>query len=124
MEKGILTTNGVHLQEHEYHTVKVLLAHGYDVELIRPSQTKGQRTPDISVQGVLWEMKSPTGNSKNTMRHTVQGAGHQAKNVIVDLHRCKLSEEQAIKEIAYYLKLSKYIRQIRIITADENILDL
>ena len=56
MERGILKTNGVHLEEHEYATVKLLLELGYNVELIPTSQVKGMRTPDISINGVLWEI--------------------------------------------------------------------
>lgn len=40
MEKGKLKQNGVHLEEHEYNTVKYLLESGYDVELIPPSKIK------------------------------------------------------------------------------------
>ncbi|MBQ7515010.1 MAG: hypothetical protein IJS96_01900 [Schwartzia sp.] len=46
-------------------------------------------TPDISIDGVLWEIKSPTGNSRHTMKHTLQKAAHQSNHVIVDLRRCR-----------------------------------
>ena len=124
METGILKTNGVHLEEHEYATVKLLLELGYNVELIPTSQVKGMRTPDISINGVLWEIKSPTGNSKNTIKHTLQNASHQANNVIVDLRRCKLPEEQAIKDLEQRYRLSKRIRRMMIVTKEEKIIDL
>ena len=76
MEKGTLKVNGVHLENHEYATVKLLLINGYNVELIPASQVKGMRTPDISIDGVLWEIKSPTGSGKHTMKHTLQNATH------------------------------------------------
>ena len=124
METGTLKTNGVHLEEHEYATVKLLLNQGYNIELIPTSQVKGMRTPDISVNGVLWEIKSPTGNSKNTIKHTLQNASHQANNVIVDLRRCKLPEDQAIKDLEQRYRLSKRIRRMKIVTKDEKIIDL
>ncbi len=34
MEIGTLKTNGVHLADHEYDTVKLLTEKGYDIELI------------------------------------------------------------------------------------------
>ena len=124
METGTLKTNGVHLEEHEYATVKLLLNQGYNIELIPTSQVKGMRTPDISVNGVLWEIKSPTGNSKNTIKHTLQNASHQANNVIVDLRRCKLPEDQAIRDLEQRYRLSKRIRRMKIVTKDEKIIDL
>ena len=123
MEKGTLKTNGVHLEKHEYETVKLLLMNGHNVELIPTSQVKGMRTPDISIDGVLWEIKSPTGNSKHTMKHTLQNAAHQSNHVIVDLRRCKMSPDNAAKELAYHFNLSRRIRRMIIITIDEKIID-
>ena len=48
-------------------TVKVLLENGYDIELIPPIRIEGVRTPDITMQGVAWEMKAPSGDGKNTI---------------------------------------------------------
>ena len=124
MEKGILKTNGVHLEEHEYATVKLFIENGYNVELVPPSTIKGLRMPDIMIQGIPWEMKSPQGDGKRTIMNTIQNAAHQSGNVIIDLRRCKLEEAQAIREINHHFQLSKRIRRMRIITKDEKIVDL
>ena len=123
MTAGILKTNGVHLEEHEFATVKLLLESGHNIELIPASQVKGMRTPDISIDGVLWEIKSPTGNGRHTIKHTLQNATHQANNVIVDLRRCRLPQNQAVKELEQRFGLSKRIRHMKIITNEEEIID-
>lgn len=123
MEKGTLKTNGVHFEKHEYATVKLLLIHGHNIELIPSSQVKGMRTPDISISGVLWEIKAPTGNSRNTMKHTLQKAAHQSNNVIVDLRRCTMPQNNAIKELEHHFNLSRRLRRMKIITIDEKIID-
>ena len=79
--------------------------------------------PDIMLQGVPWEMKSPTGDGKRTIMNTIQNASHQCNNLIVDLRRCKIKEDRAISELRYHFKLSKRIRRLRVITKDEKILD-
>lgn len=124
MKQGQLKANGVHLQDHEFHTVQTLLANGYDVELIPPTQTKGQRSPDIFIRGTSWELKSPTGGGRNTMKHTTQDAGHQSRNVIIDLWRCKLPENQAIRELRALFGASKRIKRLLVITEDGQIHDL
>ncbi|MCR5025025.1 MAG: hypothetical protein K6A90_11940 [Lachnospiraceae bacterium] len=53
------------------------------------------------------------------MKHAVT----QSENIIVDLQRCKLNEEQAIRELEHHFKLSKRIRRMKIITKDKEILD-
>ena len=122
-EKGQLKQNGVHLKEHEYNTVKLFLNRGYDIELIPASQIKGMQTPDIIMLNKPWEMKSPTGNGKTTIRHTLQNAGHQSRNVIIDLRRCKLDKNTAIKEIEIFFKEFKRIRFLKVIVNDEFIID-
>lgn len=123
MGKGTLKQNGVHLQEHEYATVRLLLDNGFDVELIPPSQIKGFHIADIMVQGLPWEIKSPQGSGKKTIENNIQNAAQQSENVIIDLRRCKLPQEKAIREVEYHLKSSKRIRHIKVITRDEKILD-
>ena len=123
MDKGKLTQNGVHLADHEYKTVKTLLENGFDVELIPPSQIKGLHLPDITINGVPREIKSPEGKSKNTIKHNMQLAKEQSTNVIIDLARCGLPEEEAIKKIEQEFKLSKRLRQLKIIKKSKIILD-
>ena len=124
MGKGKLTQNGVHLEEHEYATVKIFLESGYDIELIPPVKIKNVHTPDFTMQGKAWEMKSPKGSGKTTISHTIKHAVTQSENIIIDLQRCKLDEGQAIRELEHHFKLSKRIRRMKIVTKDKKILDL
>ena len=75
-------------------------------------------------QGAPWEIKSPVGGGKNTIKHNMQNAAHQAENIIIDLFRYKLSEEMAIKNIQHHFSLSKRLKRLKIITKDEKIIDL
>ena len=77
----------------------------------------------LKQNGVLWEMKAPEGGGKNTVRHNLERAKKQSQNVIIDLHRCKLSDEQAIKELKHHFKLSKRFKRMKIITKSREILD-
>ena len=123
VKKGVLKTNGVHLQSHEFHTVKVLLDSGFDIELVPTSQIKGLQMPDLMMNGLPWEIKAPEGGSKHTIKHNIQNAAHQSENVIFDLCRCKLVEETALKEIQRHYNLSKRIKRLKIVTRDEKIVD-
>ncbi len=123
MGKGHLKQNDVHLQDHEYTTVKLLIENGFDIELIPPSQIKNLKIPDMILQGVPWEMKSPVADGKYTIKNIVQNASHQSENILIDLRRCKISDEIAIKQIRHFFELSKRIRRVKIITKDGGILD-
>ena len=124
MEKGKLKQNGVHLQDHEYDTVRLFLEIGYDVTLIPPIQTKGINSPDMEMMGIIWEIKAPLGKSRNTIKHTFQHAGHQSPNVIIDLRRCKLMDDVALSDIRYHYKISKRIKRLKVVMKDKKIIDI
>ena len=122
-KQDTLKQNGVHLREHEYQTVKTLMNEGYDIELIPPSQIKGLPMPDIMMSGVPWEIKSPNGKSKNTIKHILQKAKHQSDSIILDLRRNQLDEVQVIEDLKYHYQLSKRLRRMKIIKKNGEILD-
>ena len=123
MGQGIIISNKVHLDDHEYATVKFLASLGYDIELIPPSRIKGLRTPDIYMGGMPWEMKSPVGDGKRTIVNLMQDGARQSSNLIMDLRRCKNKDIVTIKEIQFYFHISKRLRRLIIITKEEKLLD-
>ena len=49
---------------------------------------------------------------------------YQSFNVIIDLQRCKLADEDALKDIRYHYKISKRIKRLKVIMKDKNIIDI
>ncbi|MBR3628291.1 MAG: hypothetical protein IKN42_05545 [Elusimicrobia bacterium] len=115
---------GVFVEQHELDVAKVLNKLGKDVEFILPSRVKFSRTPDIKMDGLLWEIKSPKGSSSRTIENNLRTALKQSKNIIIDLRRIKIDETKAISQIAKQFKYSKLIRKIIIIKQNKEILDI
>ncbi len=124
MTEGILIQNGVHLQKHEYETIQLLLKNGYNIELIPPSQIKDFHTPDIIMNGLPWEIKSPQGDGKKTVQNIIQKAAQQSGNVIIDLRRIKMPEEKAISSFKQQFRLSKSLKRMKLITKTSDIIDI
>ncbi len=120
---GSITPNGVILMPHEMSTIVFLTEQGYDIELIRKSNVEGQHSPDIIIDGVKWEMKSPTGETKNTIKNNIQNALLQSNNIILDLRRIKRPMEKCIREIEREFEANKKIRKLKVITKSKKILD-
>ena len=120
-----LKQNGVHLTNHEWATVRLLLDADSKrtVELIPPMGGDKVHTPDIETDSIIWEIKAPEGGGKNTIRHNLERAKKQSRNIIIDLRWCRLREESAIKELEQRFQLSKRFRRMRIITKNKEILD-
>lgn len=120
---GKIIPNGVLLKEHEMKTVLFLTEMGYDIEFIPKSDEEGHHTPDILIDGIKWEMKSPTGDSKYTMQNNLQEALKQSCYIILDLRRAKRKEEKCLREIEKEFTFSKRIKAIKVITKGRKLLD-
>ncbi len=86
--------------------------------------TQGQKTPDIVVDGLLWEMKSPEGKGKWTIKNIMQKASHQCENIIIDLRRLnRFQQEKYVEEVKMRFELMKRFRRLKIITKGNILLD-
>ncbi len=108
---------------HELETAAAFLARGFDVEFIVPSRTKGSKTPDVMIDGVLWEMKSPTGNGKKTVEKQLQRAGKQSKNIIFDGRRTDLDDASITRELQKKFSLVRSIKRIILVKKDSTLVD-
>ena len=124
MKKGKIIPNGVVLKTHENATVVFLTELGFDVELIPKSNTQGVHTPDILMDKIRWEMKSPTGKGKYLISNTIQRAVLQSQNVIIDLRRTKRHQTKCLREINQEFEKSRSLKRIKIITKSRKIIDL
>lgn len=122
-EKGIIRPNGVVLEKHEYKTILFLTELGYDVELVRKSNICGQRSPDIKMDGLFWEIKCPKGQGKYLIQNTLHKAVDQSENIIIDLCRVKIGQERCISKIEKEFRLTKRMRRIMIITKKKSVLE-
>ena len=119
----IILPYGVDPENHERDTADVFLLLGFDVEFITPIRTKGARTADVMIGGVLWEMKSPTGNTNKTIERQLQRGSRQSRNIIIDGRRTRLADKEILKELTKKFELVRSIKRIIFITKDGETVD-
>ncbi len=120
----IIIPYGVFPERHELETASVFLADGDDVEFIAPSRTKGSRTPDVKINGVLWEMKTPMGKGRSSVANALRRAVKQSDSVIIDGRFMRLSDDDIKHELIRNIPLTKSLRRLVLITKQSNIIDL
>lgn len=110
-------------KEHELSAALILAYHfKSDVVFLRPGRKK---TPDVDVNGIKWEIKSPRGNGKKTIDNNLRTARKQSYNIILDLRRVKLHQNKATARINYYLSAGPHkIKHLKIITKTKKIIDI
>ena len=93
-----------------------------DVVFLRPISLK---SPDFKVKNEIWELKSPRGDSKNTIHNVFITSRKQSYNVVIDLRRCKMDERKAFSRIRdAYNKRRRRKCKLKIITKRGEVVDI
>lgn len=121
-EQVIIPAN-IHLSEHELSVIPFLLAIGNHVEFLQPSRIRGQKSPDVRIDGVLWEIKSPKGTSNRTIENNFRAALNQAVCIVFDLRRSKLPEEKALREIKRQFSLAHKVQRVFVVRRNGTTID-
>lgn len=110
------------LRLHEINAILFLLDYfDADITCINPGSGK---SPDIRINDTEWELKSPQGNGVKTIENILKKATKQSKNVILDLSRIKMNNNQALSRTKYYLHNNNHgIKRLIIITKNHKIID-
>ncbi|MDR1361041.1 MAG: hypothetical protein LBJ18_01890 [Rickettsiales bacterium] len=121
----IIIPYGVFPEKYEMETANFFAGLGKDVEFVEPSSIKGLKSPDIQMDGVIWEIKSPCGKSKQTIEKLYKKASAQSENIIFDLRHTRIDEYIVILKIKREFSMRKNkVRRLIIITKSLNVLDL
>ncbi len=92
-----------------------------DVEFVPRSNHK---TPDFLVSGLLWELKSPTGDGKYNVQHQIKAAAKQSQNVIFDARRSKRHMTKVRQEVEHHFQHVKTVKRLILIDKGLGILEL
>ncbi len=123
----IIAPPGVVPDVHEKKAVDFLaVERSADITFLVPNRVPGQRTPDIEMDGRLWEVKCPKGKSSRTIENNLRLALHQSANIILDLRRMdgRVPTSKHMAEIERRFNDAKAIRHLIVITREEKAIDL
>ncbi len=122
---GIITKEvGAMMEPHEALAADVLAEYGYDVHFIAPHNTYMSKTPDITMCGVDWEIKSPTGDNRTTVRNILNKAKKQSTNIIFDTIRTNAGDDKIIEQLTTYLETHTSIKKMIVIKKTREIVVL
>lgn len=120
-KSGKIIPNGVRPEPHELDTILFFTELGKEVELIIPSNTPHAKTPDLFMDGLNWEIKSPLNNQRRTIERLFYSASNQSSNIIMDLRRLKKGQDGAIATLEKSFKNTRKVRKLYIITKENEL---
>ena len=126
MKYQVIVNTSVKDRPKDYEMSASLLLAEYfrtNIVFLRPTANK---TPDLNIKGIVWELKSPIGDGKYTIQNNLRKAKHQSGNIILDLARIKMHERRAISQAEYIIKNHKVssIKQLVIIRKSKKVVVL
>ncbi|MBO4374849.1 MAG: hypothetical protein J5829_07055 [Lachnospiraceae bacterium] len=109
---------------HEMAIAELFASMDKDVIFLKPSNIPGAFIPDIKMDGLEWEIKSPEGKSDRTIRRNIHKASTQSNNIIFDLSRIGIAEEKCIRDLKNAFESSNHIRNMIIVTKSKQMIVL
>lgn len=83
-----------------------------------------EKTPDFLIDNKYWELKSPTGDEKHNLQHTVSQALKQSPYIIIDARFSKIH----IVKIKSYLENEKskniQVKKLLLIDKQKNVIEI
>ncbi len=94
------------------------------VEFLEPHKGYKQKTPDFIADGLLWEIKSPKGISKTTIRSTLKSAAKQSANIVIDSRNTKIPDDTVIKDILKEVILRKRVSKVILVSKENKVIEV
>ena len=95
-----------------------------EVEFLIPVDDYLRKTPDIKMLGIFWEIKCPIGSSKTTVGNQFKRATKQARNIIFDARRLRISDTEIERKVRTELLCRKSIRRLLLINKSEKVIEI
>ena len=108
---------------HEMRVARILALAGHEVKFI-PTATIG--APDIYVDQIAYEIKSPKSGKTNTIEHRIKDAiSHQSRNIIIDSSRIKNLTDRSLQSwLISKCRIQPKIQRMLLINKKGQIIDI
>lgn len=119
----IILVPGRRVWPHELRIANILAMAGHQVEFLSEGNIP---MPDIKLDGIEYEIKSPERMNANTLEHTLKDALKQSSNIIIDSSRMrgKVRDDSIRKFLVMQLRHRRQIKRLLFITKRGQIIDI
>jgi hypothetical protein len=113
------------IRDHERRTARSIANTGLTVEFILESTQDLTKSPDLVIDGVHWEMKSPTTDKLKQIENNLKKANRQSKNIIIDSQRVRRIPDKKIQAfLLARLQSQKSIERLLFVNRRREVIDI
>ena len=117
----VIIPDGADPWPHEKRVAKILAASGHCVEFIPES---GMKTPDIYLDGVMYEIKSPVSDKVDAVERNIVRALVKCQNIVFDSSRMKVRDYRIIGELIRIRKAGKGVKKLIFVNKQREVIDI
>ncbi len=118
---GVFVPPGRNPWPHELRVARILALAGHYVEFLSEGNL---RSPDIRLDGVEYEIKSPETDKTSSLEQSIRAALKQCPNIIIDSSRMKMHDDRARRFLVKKCREQKQIKKMLFITKRGEIIDI
>jgi hypothetical protein len=113
-------------EDHEVEAAWILARHfNAVVEFLIPIGGYKTKTHDIVIEGLIWEMKAPKGDSKTTVGNQFKRSSKQrARHIVFDARRTCLKDEEIKVKIRYEMRRRKSVKRVLFISKSRSVVEI
>ena len=112
-------------EPHEIEVAWILARHYHTVvEFLTPSEGYKMKTADMVMNGIIWEIKSPTGKGNSTVPNQFKRAAKQSSHIVFDARRVQLHEDDVLRQVRRQLTVQKAVKVVLFITKAGTVMEI
>lgn len=113
------------IRDHERRTARAIANTGLTVEFILKSEQDFTKSPDVLIDGVQWEIKSPTTAKLKQIQNNLIKANRQSRNIIIDSQRVRRVPDHKIQQyLLTRFKREKTIDRLLFVNRRREVIDI
>ena len=109
-------------QQHELNAAALLLEY-FKKDIVFLLRTN-RPTADFLIDGIIWELKSPTGVGKNNIQRQLQDAHHQSVNVVLDSSRSKMHSVRLKSQATFQFRRMPTLNRLLFISKAGKVIEI
>ena len=89
--------DGARVNSKEKRAMQWIAQSGHNITANPVKNIQNQKNPDFTIDKEIWELKTISGNGKNTIMNALKHGSKQSNNLILDITDTPISESEIIK---------------------------
>lgn len=121
----IIIPNGIDIWPHELKTAQALAKSGFTVKFIQSTKIDHNKSPDVLINGLKWEIKSPKTDKLSAIERNLKRATKQSENIIIDSQRMsKLHDSTIQRKLSEKFATQKTIKRLLFVNRKRQVIDI